>query len=119
MNSTFISHALFFLLVLSSVPGVAARLENYSAGMYIAEYDKNCYAVTIKEIPSKSTLRFRRMGMIEVPCSGTGALPRISGTWRKGIESHTGTCFLELEIPLLARGSRKQILMAQTNKDCR
>ena len=118
MKIALISQTLTGLLVLSSIPLGAATSDDYTAGLYIGEHEKNCYAVTIKEIPSKSTLRFRRMGMIEVPCSGTGALPRISGTWRKGIEPHTGTCFLELEIPLLARGSRRQVLMAQTNKDC-
>ena len=105
-------------LLFCAVAVNAAKLDKYSAGLYIAEYEKICYAVTIKEIPSKGTLRFRRMGMIEVPCSGTGTLPRISGTWHKGVESKTGTCFLELEIALIARGSRKQILMGQVNKDC-
>ena len=111
-----ISTTIYLLLGVVTAP--AFSLDKYSAGLYIAEYEKICYAVTIKEIPSKGTLRFRRMGMIEVPCSGTGTLPRISGTWYKGIESKTGTCFLELEIALVARGSRKQILMGQVNKDC-
>ena len=118
MKTTLIFNTILFLLVIEIVPVHAAKTDKYGAGIYIAEYDKICYAVEIKEIPSKSTLRFRRMGMIEVPCKGTGTLPRISGTWREGIEANTGTCYLELEIPLLARGSRRQILMGQVNKDC-
>ena len=118
MKAAIIIYMTIHLLIVSIVPAHAVNSDKYKAGLYIAEYEKICYAVTIKEIPSKGTLRFRRMGMIEVPCSGTGALPRISGTWRKGIESKTGTCFLELEISPIARGSRKQILMGQVNKDC-
>ena len=118
MKVVIIIYTIIFLLIAGTVPAHAANSDKYSAGLYIAEYEKICYAVTIKEIPSKGTLKFRRMGMIEVTCSGTGSLPRISGTWHKGVESKTGTCFLELEISLIARGSRKQILMGQVNKDC-
>ena len=118
MKTALFGYTLTLLLFAGMAPANAARSDRHAAGLYIAEYGKICYAVTIREIPSKSTLRFRRMGMIEVPCSGTGTLPRISGTWREGIETNTGTCFLELEIPLLARGTRRQILMAQTNREC-
>lgn len=118
MNLAQIVRILLLTQLASAVPLEAARLADDPPGVYIAEYERKCYAVTIREIPTKSTLRFRRMGMIEVPCTGTGSLPRISGTWRKAIEPYTGTCFLEFEIPLLARGSRKQVLMAQTNSDC-
>ena len=118
MKSALIGFTLTLFLIAGMMPANAARSDRHAAGLYIAEYGKICYAVTIREIPSKSTLRFRRMGMIEVPCKGTGTLPRISGTWREGIEANTGTCYLELEIPLLARGTHKQILMAQTNRVC-
>lgn len=118
MKAAIIIYAILHLLIVGTEPAHAVNSDKYKAGLYIAEYEKLCYAVTIKEVPSKGTFRFRRMGMIEVPCSGTGTLPRISGTWRKGIESRTGTCFLELEISPIARGSRKQILMGQVNKDC-
>ena len=118
MKKPIILYAIIYLLIVGTVTAHAAKTDLHNAGLYIAEYEKICYAVTIKEIPTKSTLRFRRMGMFEVPCSGTGSLPRISGTWREGIESNTGTCFLELEIALIVRGSRKQIIMGQASKDC-
>ena len=118
MKKTIILYTIIHLLIVGTGPAYAINSGKYNAGLYIAEYEKICYAVTIKEISSKSTIRFRRMSMFEVPCSGTGTLPRISGTWRKGIESYTGTCFLELEISLIARGSRRQILMGQADKDC-
>ena len=118
MKAGIVVYTIIYLLIFSIAPVSAAKLDQYKPGLYIADYENICYAVTIKEIPSKSTLRFRRMGMIEVPCSGTGSLPRISGTWRTGIETNTGTCYLEFEIAQIARGSHKQILMAQVNKDC-